>query len=182
MTRKAKLLQVRLYGDETLKKVAKKVQEITPEILEFIDDLILTMYETDGIGLAAPQVGYSLRIFVVDTDWYLEDGEKNPIVMINPEFTEFEGEEVNEEGCLSLPDIFEKIHRAEVVKIKGLDREGKIVNYTAEGLLGRAFQHEYDHLDGILFVDKIAKLKRAVIGKKLRNIASSTNENGINIG
>lgn len=182
MTRTAKLLPVRLYGDKTLKRIAEPVQEITPEIKEFIEDLTYTMYETDGVGLAAPQVGRSLRIFVIDTTWFDDDAKKNPIVMINPEFVEFEGEEVNEEGCLSLPDIYEKVHRAGKVKIKGMNEKGELVEYEGEDLLGRAFQHEYDHLDGIMFIDKIAKLRRAIISRKLRDLASTTDENGVNVG
>ena len=182
MTRTAKLLPVRLYGDTTLKKVAEPVQEITPEIKEFIQDLTYTMYETDGVGLAAPQVGRSIRIFVVDAFWFDDEAKKNPTVLINPEFVEFEGEEVNEEGCLSLPEIYEKVHRAEKVVIKGLNEHGKPVQYEGTDLLGRAFQHEYDHLDGIMFIDKIPKLRRAIISKKLRALASTTDENGVNVG
>jgi len=182
LRKKPKILPIRIYGDKTLRKVAKPVKEITPEIQEFIEDLTLTMYETDGVGLAAPQVGHSLRIFVVDAFWFLEGGKKNPVVLVNPEFIEFEGQVEHEEGCLSLPDIYEKVVRAEKVKVKGLNKNGEEVQYEADELFSRALQHEYDHLDGILFVDKIPKLKRIFLNKKLRELENSTDKNGVNLG
>jgi len=180
--RKPQILPIRIYGDRTLRKVAEPVKEITPELKEFIEDLVLTMYETDGVGLAAPQVGNSVRIFVVDAFWFQEDGKKDPVVLINPEFTEFEGQIEHEEGCLSLPKIYEKVVRAEKVKIKGLNENWEEVQYEADELFSRALQHEYDHLDGILFIDKIPKLKRIFLKKKLRELESSTDRNGVNKG
>ena len=180
--RKPQILPIRIYGDKILRQVAKPVKEITPEIADFIEDLTLTMYETDGVGLAAPQVGHSLRIFVVDAFWFQEDGKKNPIVLVNPEFIEFDGQVENEEGCLSLPEIYEKVVRAEKVKIKGLNELGKEVKYSGDELFSRALQHEFDHLDGVLFIDKITKLKRIFLKKKLHELKSSTDNNGVNIG
>jgi peptide deformylase len=179
---KPKILPIRIYGDKTLREIAEPVKEITPELKDFIEDLILTMYETDGVGLAAPQVGYAVRIFVVDAFWFHEDGKKAPVVLINPEFTEFEGQIEHEEGCLSLPEIYEKVVRAEKVKIKGLNENGEEVQYEADELFSRALQHEYDHLDGIMFVDKIPKLKRIFLKRKLHDLESSTDKNGVNIG
>ncbi len=181
MKNKKQLLKIRIYGDKTLSKIAESVKEITPEIQEFIQNLTHTMYVKDGIGLAAPQVGVSLRIFVVDPFWYKEGNKKNPIVFINPEFIEFEGEETEEEGCLSLPDIFERVSRAEKVVITAFDENFKKITLEAEGILARALQHEYDHLEGILFVEKISKLRQVFIKKKLKELAKSTNENGENI-
>ncbi len=175
-------LHIRLYGDKTLREVAKPVTEFTVEVKNFITDLTLTMYEKDGVGLAAPQVGKSLRIFVVDPFWFNEEGKKNPLVLVNPEFKEFEGEVESDEGCLSLPNIFEPVQRAKSVVIEALNEKGKKVSYEADGLFARALQHENDHLDGILFVDKITKLKRIFIKKKLHDIQRTTDENGRNIG
>ena len=175
-------LHIRLYGDKTLREVAKPVTEFTDEVKDFIADLTFTMYEKDGVGLAAPQVGKSLRIFVVDPLWFNEEGKKNPLVLVNPEFKEFEGEVESDEGCLSLPKIFEPVQRAKSVVIEALNEKGKKVRYEADGLFARALQHEYDHLDGVLFVDKISKLKRIFLKKKLHDIQSTTDENGRNIG
>jgi len=180
--RKPNNLHIRLYGDKVLRAVAKPVTEFTDEVKDFIADLTHTMYEKDGVGLAAPQVGKSLRIFVVDPFWFNEEGKKNPLVLVNPEFKEFEGEVESDEGCLSLPNIFEPVHRAKSVIIEGLNEKGEKVQYEADGLFARALQHENDHLDGILFVDKIPKLKRIFIKKKLHDIQSTTDENGRNIG
>ncbi|MBT3168373.1 MAG: peptide deformylase [Candidatus Cloacimonetes bacterium] len=179
---KNKILDIRIYGDKVLRQVARPVKEITPEIEQFIQNLIATMYEKDGVGLAAPQVGKPLRIFVVDPFWVQENGKKTPLVFINPEFVEFVGNESNEEGCLSIPDVFENVNRAKKVKIKGTNEKGEKVKYIAEGLFSRSLQHEYDHLEGILFIDKIASIKKMFNKKKLREIQESTDKNGINIG
>ncbi len=180
--KKPDLLPIRIYGDKTLRKTAEPVAEITPEIREFIDDLVYTMYEKDGVGLAAPQVGRSLRIFVVDPFWFREGGEKNPIILINPRFLEFEGQIELEEGCLSLPEIYEKVMRAKKAIIEGMNENGEKIHYEAEGLFARALQHENDHLDGILFTDKASKLKKILLRKKLNELKSTTDENGINVG
>ncbi len=180
--KKAKLLQIRIYGDAVLRKVAEPVTEITEELKEFIDDLIFTMYEKDGVGLAAPQVGKSVRIFVVDPFWVREDRKKNPIVLINPEFVKFEDKITSEEGCLSLPEVFEKVMRAKRVVIKGLNLEGNEIQIEADGLFSRSLQHEYDHLDGILFIDKVPKLKRILHSKKLKELKKTTTKNSVNVG
>jgi peptide deformylase len=180
--KKPDLLPIRLYGDKVLRKTAEPVSEITPGIREFIDDLVYTMYEKDGVGLAAPQVGISVRIFVVDPFWFREGGEKNPKVLVNPEFLEFEGQIESEEGCLSLPGIYEKVMRARKVIIKSMNENGEKIHYETEGLFARALQHENDHLDGILFTDKVTKLKKILLRKKLNDLKRTTDENGINVG
>lgn len=178
---KGKILPIRVYGDTTLRKVAKPVEKITEEIEQFIEDLTVTMYEKDGVGLAAPQVGRSLRIFVVDPFFYTEDNGKNPIVFINPKFIEFSGEDTKEEGCLSLPEIFGKVTRAEKVIIEGYDKELKKIRYEADELFARCLQHENDHLDGILFIDKVSKIKRVSVLKHLKKLEKTTDKNGVNI-
>ncbi|MDO9576318.1 MAG: peptide deformylase [Candidatus Cloacimonadales bacterium] len=176
------ILPIRIYGDRVLRHIAEPVAEITPELQEFIADLVHTMYETDGVGLAATQVGRSLRIIAVDAFWFKENGKKDTVVLINPEFIEFDGSSELEEGCLSLPDIYEKVPRAEWVKIRGLNEIGEQVEYEGGGLFARALQHEYDHLDGVLFIDKTSKLKKMMLKKKLNDLQSTTDENGVNIG
>ncbi len=137
-------------GDDILRKTCRPVGEITERIQTLVDDMIETMNDAGGVGLAAPQVGVLRRLFVVD----IGDG---PMVLINPEIVEMKGEQTGEEGCLSLPGKAGTVTRANYVKIKGLDREGNEVEYEGTELLARAFQHENDHLDGILYVDKAAE-------------------------
>lgn len=134
-------------GDEVLRKKCRPVGEVTERIQTLVDDMIETMHDANGVGLAAPQVGVMRRIFVVDI------GE-GPIVLISPEIIEMSGEQTGEEGCLSLPGKAGTVTRANYVKIKGLDREGNEQVYEGTELLARAFQHENDHLDGILYIDK----------------------------
>ncbi len=134
-------------GDDTLRKVCRPIGEITERIQTIIDDMIETMVEADGVGIAAPQVGILRRLFIVDV------GE-GPIVMINPEILETSGEQTDAEGCLSVPGKGGTVTRPDYVKIKGIDREGNEVIHEGTGLLARAFLHEYDHLDGILYIDK----------------------------
>ncbi len=180
MKKRGKVLPVRIIGDKILRQVAKPVTEITDEIKQLIADLKITLYEKDGVGLAAPQVGRSLRIFISDPHWY-RDNQKNPRVLINPNFLEFEGETTSEEGCLSIPGIFEKVIRADRIVIEALDENGELKQYSADGLFATSLQHEYDHLEGILFVDRVPKLRKIFLRKKISELESTTNENGINL-
>ncbi len=175
------LLPIRIIGDKILRQKGQEVSELNDEILKFITDLTHTMYEEDGVGLAAPQTGRSLRIFVVDPYWYREGHKRNPLVLINPKFLEFSGESQEEEGCLSLPGIYGKVTRAENVVIEALNEKFEPIKYEAEGIFARSLQHEYDHLDGILFIDKIPPLQRVVFNKKITELRSTTDENGVNI-
>ena len=157
------------YGDDVLHEPAKPVDVITPEIDRLIDDMIETMYAAPGIGLAAPQVGVGLRIFVVDLS--LGHNTKELIVMINPEFVERDGMQLEDEGCLSVPGFNATVVRPEKAIVKGLDRAG--VEHTREGtgLLARAFQHEMDHLDGTLFIDRLRGIKRDLIVRRIRKLS-----------
>jgi peptide deformylase len=177
---KANLLRIRLVGDHILKKVAEPVKEITPELKAFIKDLTFTMYETDGVGLAAPQVGVSLRIFVIDTTWSQEEGKKEPFVLINPVILESIGELIYEEGCLSVPGIYEKVKRHNYVKIEYQDVKGNVCLMEAEGTRAVVLQHENDHLDGILFIDRLPKLKLWPLKKKIKQFESMTDQDGTN--
>ena len=157
------------YGDTVLHAPAQPVDAITPEVERLIDDMIETMYAAPGIGLAAPQVGAALRIFVVDLS--LGHNAKELIVMINPEFVERDGMQLEDEGCLSVPGFNATVVRPEKAVVKGLDRAG--VEHTREGtgLLARAFQHEMDHLEGTLFIDRLRGIKRDLIVRRIRKLS-----------
>jgi peptide deformylase len=138
-------------GDPILRKKSREVGEITERTRILIDDMIETMQDAEGVGLAAPQVGVLKRIFVVDV------GE-GPIVLVNPEIVEQSGEQTGTEGCLSVPDRSGEVTRPNYVKIKGLDREGNEVEYEGTELLARAFCHENDHLNGVIYTDHVKEL------------------------
>jgi peptide deformylase len=157
------------YGADVLHQQARPVEELTGDIQQLIDDMIQTMYAAPGIGLAAPQVGVPLRIFVVDLSVGREaDGL---MVMINPSFVERDGMQLEEEGCLSAPDFNATVVRPSRVVVRALDRTGAEYQREGEGLLARAFQHEMDHLDGALFIDRLRGVKRDMILRKIRKLA-----------
>ncbi|MCS7164207.1 MAG: peptide deformylase [Thermodesulfovibrio sp.] len=160
------ILEIKKYPDEVLKKKAEAVTDINGDLQRFIDNMIETMYNANGVGLAAPQVGVLKRVIVVDTSPRQEN--QSLIVLINPEIISSEGEILSEEGCLSLPGFITRLKRKEKVFVKGLNRKGKEIEIEATGLLARALQHEIDHLDGILLIDKISPLKRELFRKKFK--------------
>lgn len=141
------MLEIRKAGDKVLKEQSEPVTRIDRRIRRLIDDMVQTMYEAEGVGLAAPQVGVSLRIVVIDAG----DGL---IELVNPVLVETEGSACAAEGCLSIPGVFGDVERGAKVTVEALNREGKKVSITATGLLARALQHEIDHLDGVLFIDR----------------------------
>ena len=155
-------------GDSILTETARPVDAITPEIETLIDDLIETMYAAPGIGLAAPQVGVALRIFVLDLSVGRDPTALH--VMINPEFVERDGMQLEEEGCLSVPGFNATVLRPARVVVGGLDRHGAEQRLEGTGLLARAFQHEMDHLDGTLFVDRLRGLQKDLIVRKIRKL------------
>jgi len=157
------VLKVRKYGDPVLRRRATPVGEITPEIRRMIDDMIETMYDEVGIGLAAPQVGVSMRVLVVGD----EEG-RGVQVLVNPAITAQGGTVTAEEGCLSLPGIFAQVTRSEWVTLQAQDLEGKAISITARGLRSRVFQHEIDHLDGVLFIDRLEPVIRDRIKRKIK--------------
>lgn len=156
------------YGDSVLHERARNVDAITTEIDRLVDDMIETMYAAPGVGLAAPQVGEPLRIFVVDVS--VGRDPNGLIVMINPEFVVRDGMQLEEEGCLSVPGFNATVVRPSHVVVKGLDRDGTERQHDATGLLARAFQHEMDHLDGMLFVEHLRGVKRELIVRKIRKL------------
>ena len=159
------------YGDDILHERAQNVGALTPEIDRLVDDMIETMYAAPGVGLAAPQVGVPLRIFVIDISVGRDPAAL--LVMINPEFVERDGMQLEEEGCLSVPGFNATVVRPSRVVVKGLDRAGQPHQHEGVGLLARAFQHEMDHLDGTLFVDRLRGIKRDLIVRKIKKLTRS---------
>jgi peptide deformylase len=159
------LREILEYPDPRLREVARPVAEVTPEIQALVDDMAETMYAAPGCGLAANQLGIPHRIFVVDC---AEEDEPSDLrVFINPEIVEKDGLVVWAEGCLSFPGVREDIKRAERVKVRALGRDGKPFELEADGLLAVAIQHETDHLNGVLMIDKLNALKKRMMGRKL---------------
>jgi peptide deformylase len=157
------VLEVKKYPDNVLKGKALAADMAENGLQRLIDDMIETMYASAGIGLAAPQVGVKKRIIIVDVG----TREEQPlIVLINPEIVLAEGLVESEEGCLSVPQYIAHIKRAERIVVKGLDRNGRPVEIEADGLLARAFQHEIDHLDGVLIIDRVSAIKREFFNKR----------------
>jgi len=155
------LREVLQFPDPRLKQVSKPVEDITDEIRELARDMCDVMYDEPGIGLAAPQVGAAIRMFVIDTDWSEDGADRSPTVLINPELVRTEGKITWEEGCLSVPDFTAEVERAAEVTIKAIDLDGKEYVEDCTGLRAVCMQHEYDHLDGKLFIDRISFLKRS---------------------
>ena len=175
-----KNLPVRLYGDEFLRKKLPELELNTPGLQEFIQDFIYTMYARDGVGLAANQVGSLYRMIVIDPDRENKWDKKNPIVMINPIIESRESEVVYEEGCISLPDVFADVSRSKKITYSYTDRMGNRITETAEEIKAVVIQHEFDHLEGILFIDYLGTLDRLKIMHKLKKLQARA-VNGQNI-
>jgi peptide deformylase len=161
--------EIKTYPDKVLRQKAAPVESIDGEIQRLIDDMIETMYAAPGVGLAAPQVGVSKQLVVIDVSHREEEEPGTPLlVLINPVVTASEGELESEEGCLSLPGYITTVKRAQRVSVRALDREGKPVAIEGEGLLCRALQHEIDHLAGTLLIDRISSIKREFFKKRFQ--------------
>ena len=173
------LLKVEVIGSSVLRQKAAEIKEITPEILELAEEMLETMYDAPGVGLAAPQVGHSIRLVVVDADYASEyengeDAEPNPIVAINPVITPVDDPSMveDEEGCLSVPDIYARVNRPEFIKLEYTNEKGEyVVHEKLGGYIARIFQHEIDHLNGVLFVDKMNPKDRVMNESKLKKMA-----------
>jgi peptide deformylase len=159
------------YGEHPLHQPAAPVGDITPEIQQLIDDMIQTMYAAPGIGLAATQIGVGLRIFVADISVGRDPADL--IAFINPEFVERDGMQLEEEGCLSVPGFNATVARPTRAVVKGLDRNGDPQTIEGVGLLARCFQHEMDHLDGVVFVDRLRGLQKDLIVRKIKKLTRS---------
>ncbi|GAB6043956.1 peptide deformylase [Endothiovibrio diazotrophicus] len=164
------ILNVLHFPDPRLRNRAKPVEQVDAGIRRLIGDMFETMYDAPGIGLAATQVDVAKRVVVID----VSEEKDQPLALVNPEILERDGTEDHEEGCLSVPGIYEKVTRAERVKVRALDRDGNPFELEADGLLAICIQHEIDHLDGKLFVDYLSPLKRERIRKKLEKLRKKT--------
>ena len=160
------LREVVKFPDPRLKQVSKPITKVDDELRELARDMIDVMYDEPGIGLAAPQVGASIRMFVIDTEWSDEEVGKNPTVVLNPEISDREGSVTWDEGCLSVPDYSANVDRDARITLRGTDLDGNPIEERVEGLRAVCIQHEVDHLDGILFIDRISRLKRGMYVKK----------------
>ena len=165
------MFEIRIYGDPVLRRTGKKVAVFDDELKKFVEEMTVTMREKDGVGLAAPQVGRSIQLAIVD----VTQGQEPAFVLINPEIV-WSSKEIadDEEGCLSVPTIRLNVKRPASVSVKALDASGKEYRIEkAEGLLARALQHEIDHLNGVLFIDRVSLLQRKLISGKLKKLADS---------
>jgi len=156
-------LNILHFPDPRLREIAQPVEHVDDGVRQFIDDMFETMYAAPGIGLAATQVNVAKRIIVID----ISEEKDQPLCLINPEILDLDGIEEMEEGCLSVPGVYERVQRADRARVRALDRDGQTVEIQADGLLAVCIQHEIDHLDGKLFVDYLSQLKRTRIRKKL---------------
>ena len=157
------ILDILHFPDERLRRKAKTVAQVDDRIRQLIDDMLETMYDAPGIGLAAEQVNVFERVIVVD----ISEDRTQPLALVNPEITRLDGVEEMDEGCLSVPGIFEKVKRADAISLTAMNRDGEQIEMDADGLLAVCIQHEIDHLDGKLFIDYLSELKRQRIRKKL---------------
>jgi len=164
------ILPILHYPDPRLRVKAEPVARVDAEVQRLLDDMLETMYEAPGVGLAAPQVNVPRRLIVID----VSKDRNDPLFLVNPEILEREGSIRLEEGCLSVPGIYEPVERAERIRFRALDREGRPYEREAQGLLAVCVQHEVDHLDGRLFVDYLSELKRQRIRKKMEKLRLRT--------
>ncbi|MCK5392519.1 MAG: peptide deformylase [Deltaproteobacteria bacterium] len=177
------LLNILTFPDSMLREKCDPVEEIDNDLIQLLDDMADTMYEAPGVGLAAPQVGYTKRVIVVDIkprECAQESTEEEEILLppdrselielINPEIVFSDGEVTGEEGCLSIPGFVSDVKRKFEVTVEGYNRDGELLEIKCEDLLARVFQHEIDHLDGILFIDRLGRLKRELLKKKIEKV------------
>ncbi|MCY3771388.1 MAG: peptide deformylase [Gemmatimonadetes bacterium] len=175
---------IRIYGDPILREKARPVEETTAALRRLAEDMIDTMIEAEGIGLAAPQVGETVRMYVVnlgaigpglfrDRGGPSLEGDPDHLVLVNPRVVKREGAQTADEGCLSIPELYEKVTRPEVVRVEAADLDGRPLEIEGSGLLARVLVHEYDHLEGVLFIDHIGKLRQQFIRGKLRKLKES---------
>lgn len=180
------ILPIRRFGDAVLRKDAADIEADTPELQTLIDNMIETMHNAEGVGIAAPQVGEAIRLFVVDVHHLEEEYEKEhktpfpdkwkaPIAFINPEIlAESEDEIEFEEGCLSIPEIREMVVRPRAITIRFLDRHFQAQTWEVDKIMARVIQHEFDHIEGVLFIDHISAFKRRMLRRKLQEITKGT--------
>ena len=168
MAKKIKVHEIVKYPDPVLAKRGEDVTEFGEDLKTLVEEMFESMYAAHGIGLAAPQIGLSKRLTVIDVSFKKDPADK--LVLINPEIVEREGKQFEEEGCLSLPEIREKVNRAAKVKVRAQNVEGEWFEVEGEELLSRALQHEIDHLDGVLFIDRLSRLKRDLVHRRIKKM------------
>ena len=160
------LLEIKNCLDPVLRKLCRPIDNIDEELITLAENMVETTLAAPGVGLAANQIGLPWRLFVVNIG--VETDKDNLVTVVNPEISAMEGSELGEEGCLSIPDVISEVNRASQVEIKGYDLDGNEVRYEAQGYLARAFQHEMDHLNGVLFWDNLGKVKRDILKRKFK--------------
>jgi peptide deformylase len=160
------LLEIKNCLDPVLRKLCLPIENIDGELVALAENMVETTLAAPGVGLAANQIGLPWRLFVVNIG--VETDKDNLVTVVNPEITAMEGSELGEEGCLSIPDVIAEVNRASQIEIKGYDLDGNEVRYEAQGYLARAFQHEMDHLNGVLFWDNLGKVKRDILIRKFK--------------
>ena len=167
--------EIKKFPDPVLRKKTAAVGAIDDDLCRLIDDMVETMHAAPGVGLAANQVGVPLQVAVIDIGDHEEEGKKRPlVVLINPEVLSLEGSVVAEEGCLSVPDFSEKVKRAARIKVRAKDRAGKTFELEADGLMAKALQHEIDHLNGILFIDRLSPIKKSIFRRRMKKALAET--------
>jgi peptide deformylase len=160
------LLEIKNCLDPVLRKLCRPIENIDEELITLAENMVETTLAAPGVGLAANQIGLPWRLFVVNIG--VETDKENLVTLVNPKITAMEGSELGEEGCLSIPDVIAEVNRASQIEIKGYDLDGNEVRYEAQGYLARAFQHEMDHLNGVLFWDNLGKVKRDILKRKFK--------------
>lgn len=168
------VLTIRNCLDPVLRKKCGLIQNIDQDLVNLTEDMIETMYDARGVGLAANQVGLASRLIIVDLGF--QEEQHDPLIIVNPVITAFEEELIGQEGCLSIPEVYADIKRFQKVEIKGVDLDGKEVRLEADNFLARAFQHEMDHLEGKLFWDMLSKVKRDMLKRKFKKILKEMQE------
>ena len=168
------VLPIRNCLDPVLRKKCDLIQNINQNLVDLSGDMIETMYDALGVGLAANQVGIASRLIIVDLGF--QEEKHDPLVIVNPVVTASEDEEMGQEGCLSIPEVFADVKRFRKVEVKGVDLDGNDIRMEAEGFLARAFQHELDHLEGKLFWDMLGKIKRDILKRKFKKILKEIEE------
>jgi peptide deformylase len=162
---------IRIYGDPVLREKARPVETIDEEIRRLAEDMLETLADAEGVGLAGPQVGASQRVIVVHPAAERGERREPPRVLVNPDIVDRRGPQVGaEEGCLSIPGIYDTVKRHDRVRVRALDLEGKEIEIDASGMLSRILQHEIDHLEGVLFVDRVGPMRRALLRRRLREL------------
>jgi len=165
------ILPIKIYGDPVLRKQAKEIIKVDENIRKLAFDMLKTVKEAGGIGLAANQIGEEKKLFVIDRSFFSASPEENsPLIVINPVLVEARGEQTSEEGCLSIPGTYADVTRQMEVLVKGIDLDEKEIEIEGKGFLSRVLLHEIDHLNGLLFIDHLSSIRRRLLAKKLKNL------------